>query len=281
VPGQPARGGPAGLSRALTGGLPAAIMAAMDFYRSISPWYDRIFPVDGAAVRFLAARARPGSRLLDLACGTGGHALALARLGFRVTGVDLDEAMIERARAKAAEAAWPRGAAPELRVLDMREAARRLEAGYALVACVGNSLVHLESEQAIAEVLAGCRELLEPGGALVVQILNYDRILSRHIVELPTLVSEDPPPPLRFARRYDYSPADRVVSFRTELHVRESGGERVLSNAVPLWILRRQALEGLVRAAGFAALEVHGGFDGQPLGPDSLPLVLSARRKEA
>jgi len=249
----------------------------MDFYESISAYYDHIFPVDPQTVRFLAGFARPGSRVLDLACGTGGHAVALARLGHRVTGVDLGAAMVRLAQAKAADGGFQGGAGPEFRVMDMREAARRLEPGFVLVYCVGNSLVHLESEQAIAAVLADCRSLLEPGGALVVQILNYDRILSLRILELPTLVSENPP--LKFVRRYDYAPADRVVQFRTELTVREPGGERTVANTVALWILKRETLERLTRAAGFSRLRLHGGFGGEPLGPDRLPLILCAVRE--
>ena len=253
----------------------------MDFYESISAWYDHIFPVDPQAVRFLSGRARAGCRVLDLACGTGGHAVQLAHLGYRVTGVDLDAAMIGLAQAKAAEAAAAGGPAgearPEFQALDMREAGRSLPPGYGLIYCIGNSLVHLESEQAIGSVLADCRSLLEPGGHLVVQILNYDRIVSRHVVELPTLVSQDPR--LSFVRRYDYSAGDRVVMFRTELTVREPGGERTVANTVPLWILKKEALERLARAAGFFDREAFGGFGGEPLGPDSLPLILCARRE--
>ena len=100
----------------------------MDFYESISAYYDHLFPVDAQAVRFLAARARAGSCVLDLACGTGGHAVELARLGHRVTGVDLDQAMIHLAQAKAGAAGGKSG--PGFRVLDMREAAKSLPGGY-------------------------------------------------------------------------------------------------------------------------------------------------------
>lgn len=43
-----------------------------------------------------------GSAVLDMGCGTGRHALELAKRGYRVTGVDLSEGMLAVARAKAA-----------------------------------------------------------------------------------------------------------------------------------------------------------------------------------
>jgi len=47
---------------------------------------------------------RPGSRVLDLACGEGRHSIAAAALGAAVTGIDRDPEKLERARARAAEA---------------------------------------------------------------------------------------------------------------------------------------------------------------------------------
>jgi SAM-dependent methyltransferase len=43
----------------------------------------------------------PAGRVLDLGCGTGRHAVAIARRGFRVVGVDLSAGMLARAQAKA------------------------------------------------------------------------------------------------------------------------------------------------------------------------------------
>ena len=48
-----------------------------------------------------AHRIRPGSRVLDLACGTGRHALAAAGLGARVVAVDRDPASLDIARKEA------------------------------------------------------------------------------------------------------------------------------------------------------------------------------------
>lgn len=48
-----------------------------------------------------AYRIRPGSRVLDLACGTGRHALAAAAYGAHVTAIDKDPASLEIARKEA------------------------------------------------------------------------------------------------------------------------------------------------------------------------------------
>ena len=42
-----------------------------------------------------------GASILDMGCGTGRHSVALAQRGFAVTGVDLSEDMLEKARARA------------------------------------------------------------------------------------------------------------------------------------------------------------------------------------
>jgi demethylmenaquinone methyltransferase / 2-methoxy-6-polyprenyl-1,4-benzoquinol methylase len=52
---------------------------------------------------------RPGDRVLDAACGTGDLAIAAARAGGRVTGLDFSGRMLERARRKAPELEWVEG----------------------------------------------------------------------------------------------------------------------------------------------------------------------------
>ena len=84
--------------------------------------FDRIAPVYDAMNRVMtagldgrwraetaAAVVRPGDRVLDACCGTGDLALASARAGGRVTGLDFSERMLERARRKSAEIEWVRG----------------------------------------------------------------------------------------------------------------------------------------------------------------------------
>ncbi|GAA0680004.1 hypothetical protein GCM10009104_00290 [Marinobacterium maritimum] len=65
---------------------------------------------------------QPGQRLLDVACGTGQSALPAARLGLRVTGVDIAQNLIDsanlRARAEGIDAHFDQGDAEALQYED-------------------------------------------------------------------------------------------------------------------------------------------------------------------
>jgi len=84
--------------------------------------FDRIAPVYDAMNRTMtagldqrwrrttaAAVVHPGDDVLDACCATGGLAIACARTGGTVTGLDFSERMLERARRKAAGLKWVRG----------------------------------------------------------------------------------------------------------------------------------------------------------------------------
>lgn len=60
--------------------------------------------LDPDEAALVARLFHPGNRILDVGCGAGREAIALARVGARVTAIDLVPAMIERARAEAAAA---------------------------------------------------------------------------------------------------------------------------------------------------------------------------------
>jgi demethylmenaquinone methyltransferase/2-methoxy-6-polyprenyl-1,4-benzoquinol methylase len=84
--------------------------------------FDRIAPVYDAMNRIMTAGldrrwrrltaqrvAGPGARVLDVCCGTGDLAVACAREGAVVTGLDFSEPMLDRARRKAPELEWVSG----------------------------------------------------------------------------------------------------------------------------------------------------------------------------
>jgi SAM-dependent methyltransferase len=264
----------------------------MEFYSAISRFYDDLFPADARTVRFLADRAGGQDRgagaappvnraglpafgpvaVLDIACGTGEYALALARLGHRATGVDRDAGMIRRARRKARA----QGAPVRFLQADMLELGAACPGPFRLAFCIGNSLVHLGGEEEVARFLAGCRTVLEPGGALVIQIINFDRIVEQRIVALPEIRPAGKP--IRFVRRYLWAPGDRQVRFATELIAGEGRKEMRLQNSVPLLILGSDRLRSLLEEGGWREVRLYGDFGGGPHTAESFLTVASARR---
>jgi 2-polyprenyl-6-hydroxyphenyl methylase/3-demethylubiquinone-9 3-methyltransferase len=116
-------------------------------------------------VQFIAERtALAGSRVLDVGCGGGLLAEALARAGARVTAIDLAPAMIEVARLHAAESAL----AVDYRLSSAEEMAAAEPAGFDVVTCM-EMLEHVPAPAAMTATLA---QLLRPGGALFVSTIN-------------------------------------------------------------------------------------------------------------
>jgi 2-polyprenyl-6-hydroxyphenyl methylase/3-demethylubiquinone-9 3-methyltransferase len=115
--------------------------------------------------QFIAARATlSGSRVLDVGCGGGLLAEALARAGARVTAIDLAPGMIEVARLHAAESA----VTVDYRIAAAEELAAAEPRGFDIVTCM-EMLEHVPEPAAMTATLA---RLLRPGGALFVSTIN-------------------------------------------------------------------------------------------------------------
>ncbi|TML68860.1 MAG: bifunctional demethylmenaquinone methyltransferase/2-methoxy-6-polyprenyl-1,4-benzoquinol methylase UbiE [Actinobacteria bacterium] len=100
---------------------PASVESMFD---RIAPVYDAMNRVMTAGLdqrwrrRTVAAAVRPGDRVLDACCGTGDLAVAAARAGGDVTGLDFSERMLARARRKSTDIEWVRGDVLELPFAD-------------------------------------------------------------------------------------------------------------------------------------------------------------------
>ncbi|WP_062292497.1 class I SAM-dependent methyltransferase [Demequina phytophila] len=125
------------------------------------PWFETMLAPALAAVPDLdVILSRPGARIADVACGAGWSALALARAypTARVTGVDVDEPSILRARANAIEA----GVADRVEFLHADAGA--LEGSYDAAFV----LEALHDMPRPVEVLDAIRRAVRPDGAVVV-----------------------------------------------------------------------------------------------------------------
>lgn len=239
------------------------------FYETLSAHYDQIFPPAAATLAFLDRefRAAGAVSILDLACGTGVYTLELARLGYDVTGTDLEPGMIEQAKEKALAA----GLTASFAVGDMREP-QALGLTFDGLFCIGNSLSHLLSENDLKKALASMRQVLRDQGTAVFQIVNYDRILAAGDTDLPLIEREN----IRFRRKYRPQSEERLI-FDSLLDVKGPDGvTRQLQNSIELRPIRKARLEELLAEAGFTQIRAYGDFQGSEYSKDSQATIIVA-----
>ena len=115
--------------------------------------------------RDIAARLKPGDRVLDLGCGTGALAVRLAQRGCQVTGVDISPAMLDQAAQRLRE----EGLAEQVTLRELGVVELDTAFPDAAFDAVVSTLVFSElSDDEIAYTLAECRRILRPGGQLLV-----------------------------------------------------------------------------------------------------------------
>jgi SAM-dependent methyltransferase len=148
------------------------------FFDSFAPHYDReVFTSNTAAeIPFLVTHLRPppGGRILDIGCGTGRHSVGLAKLGYRLTGVDLSSGMLSQAEARARAAS----VTVELVQANAVVFARPDAFDTAICLCEGSLGLLAPEDDALERDVAIVRNIcrsLRPGGRVVVTILNACR----------------------------------------------------------------------------------------------------------
>ncbi len=246
-------------------------------YRRLIAWPERIQREWPLLEEVLGSG--PSRRVVELGCGPGQHARALAEAGFEVVGVDRSEAML----ADATEEPLP----PGLSFVrgDMTEVDRLVEGRFGAALCLGNALPHLADEERLAAFAAALARVLEPGAPFLLQILGYDRIHDQGVRALPVSFRPHDEGELVFLRLMDSLPDGRVRFYPSTL-VLSPGADPPLrlerSREVLLRGWRRSEVEAALAAAGIAAERALGGFDSSPFDPaTSQDLVLVARRAAA
>ncbi|MBT3243390.1 MAG: class I SAM-dependent methyltransferase [Bacteroidetes bacterium] len=273
----------------------------MNFYTSIAELYDEIFPYKPVQKRFVegvmgkgpGSDVRgPGSRglglgldtressLLDVGCGTGSLVLNLSDLLDTVIGIDPDKEMLQLANLKAMK--YKADRRDELEdlgkwvfvqkgMLDLTN--EFVSDSFNSVICFGNTLVHLSTIDEVKEFIRQAFEILKPGGYLMIQIINYDRIIDQKLRGLPTIENENQ----KFERIYQYNPNPEVIRFQTKLTVKESG--EIIENDIPLLAVRPGQLKKILKSAGFINIQEYGNFKGEGFGGDSQAFIIVGRKE--
>ncbi len=246
----------------------------MSLYEKISGYYDELFPLKKTRVSLITSfLEKEGMLILDVGCASGEQALALAKKGHRVFGIDLDRDMVDAAREKA-------------KSLDLRSKVEFLEkdmanvgidflpAFFDAVICFGNTLVHLENPGKIEEFFKGVLKILKNRGIFILQVVNFDRVLAEKIMELPEIESEN----FTFHREYFYNRIAHRIRFQAGVTEEKSGITKKYSEL--LYPLISTELRTTLENAAFSKIQFFGNESKAPYGKQSPALIAVARNIE-
>jgi glycine/sarcosine N-methyltransferase len=197
--------------------------------------------------------------ILDAACGTGHHAIALAAQGFECAGADFSGNMIEIARTNAQAASQEvlfrkAGFGQLVQAFDRQS--------FDGLICLGNSLPHILDEAKMVAALVDFKTLLRPGGKLIIQNRNFDSVIQEHKRWMDPQTYRDGERVWIFARFYDFD-EDGLITFNI-LILSSQGGDNFNQQVIStrLWPIKKATLVLLLEQVGFKDIHLHGDLQG-------------------
>ncbi len=213
--------------------------------------------------------------ILDAACGTGQHTIALEDQGFDCAGADFSSEMVRIAQQNALEANYD----IEFKQAGFGELTDAFgENSFDGLICLGNSLPHVVDERHLANALEDFKSVMRSGGKLIIQNRNFDKVMVERSRWMPPQTYREGERTWIFARFYDFDPDGRLT-FNIQIFDSKEGEDfqqQVVSTR--LWPMEKDLLVEFLKRAGFIDLKCYGDLGGSDFVLDDSPnLVLTAR----
>jgi len=232
----------------------------------LAPGWEDLFPLRPSRLDLALGLAAAGTRCLDAGCATGSLPRALAARGRVAHGLDLDPGFLALARQRAEReglsVTWH-----QANLLDLAVAVG--PARFQLITCLGQTLPHLLEDAQWLAFFRQAREVLEPGGHLVVQAVHDGALPEGQTRVLPELRCAE-----GILERRRTLVSATLASFETLF--RPPDGAPVASRTLHRRMAPGAAAD-LMRAAGLTPGPALADEAGNPFQPGSGAWVLVAR----
>lgn len=210
-----------------------------------------------------------GAKILDIGCGYARHAVYLARMGYRVVGIDISDYLLEKAKERVKEF----GVEVTLMKKDMRELDYREEFDGAYMFFTTFGYFSHEENQ---EVLMRVARALKPGGRFLVDITNKYKVIENFVRS-------------GGQHRTWYKAGEYVVLEEMVFDIEKEEiiskrifvkGDRVVaSRAFTLKVYSYSELKTMLERAGLKPVKVFGDYEGKPFKINSPRLIIVAERR--
>jgi SAM-dependent methyltransferase len=222
----------------------------------------------------------PDSEILELCCGSGRVTRKLLRSGFHVTGIDMSEQMLVRARSGVARLPKRFRDNAEFQVGDMRDF--HLGKRFPLIVMAFNSFEHLYNRKDIERCLRCIREHLQPDGLFAFDVQlpqlawlikdskkRWARTKFRHPITKQQLA---------YSTNHVYDPVTQIAMIRLYYQPLSTGP---IKQTVTVKLSQRKffpaELQALLHYSGFEVIRHYGDFAGEKLDEFAESQVLLCR----
>jgi 2-polyprenyl-3-methyl-5-hydroxy-6-metoxy-1,4-benzoquinol methylase len=205
------------------------------------------------------------SDIVEFASGTGTVSIGLALEGYPVVGVDYSPGMLKTALKKARDHKIKlKFNMSDISVVDLGHK-------FDLLLCLGNTVPHFTSAGALRKMLVNARRHLRDGGHIIIQQLNYNRILKEKPATFEINIDRDI---ARFKQyRYRKILIDFVVTIVDGAHI----PPRIKISKVILRPWLRRELSDTMRLAGFKHVKAYGNYSREQFTAKSKDLIIVAK----
>ncbi len=186
-------------------------------------------------------------KILDVGCGTGRHSIELTKRGYNITGIDLSEAQLERARKKAAD--------ENLKIDFQKQDARNLtfngEFDVALMLCEGGFPL-METDEMNYEILKSVTKALKEECKLIFTTLNGLFPLFHSVEEFLAAESEEENATYR-NNTFD------LMTFRDHniTEIEDDSGNKIKLNSNERYYVPSE-ITWLLKSLGYKRIDIYG-----------------------
>lgn len=209
------------------------------FYSKFSNDYEQIFPFNEKVYTFIKEYLpSANTNILDIGCATGHYCGRFASDGYKITGIDLDQDMIQTAGKS-----YPNA---EFQVLNLTEIAS-LATKFGMVFSTGNVMAHVSLDN-FKSFLSALQRNMSAGGIWIFQVINWDYILQQKNFTFSEIETKEKV----FLRHYSDITMD-TLSFNTELKDKTSD-RIVFKDRVTMYPATSEKYLSIHKDAGFELL---------------------------